>query len=150
VDRHLAQLNIARLRFPLSSPRVAGFVDGLTPMNALADASPGFVWRLQDETGQATAIPSPFGDDVIVNMSVWESIGALRDYAYSTEHLDYLRRRREWFDHDRLGAHLVLWWIPAGHLPTLEEAAQRLAHLVDHGPTGHAFTLRNVFDADGA
>jgi hypothetical protein len=144
---HLAQLNIARFRYPLDSPGMKGFMDGLEPVNALADASPGFVWRLAGEAGQgATDIRGPFGDDVIVNLSVWESVEALRNFTYHSGHLDYLRRRREWLHHDGIDAHLVLWWVDQGHVPTLDEAAQRLAHLVTHGPTGYAFTLRTVFE----
>ncbi len=144
---NLAQLNIARLRFALDSPQLKDFVDALPEINGLGDASPGFVWRLQDEAGDATGIVNPFGPDVIINLTVWESIEALRQYVYRSPHLDYMRRRREWFDHNGIDAHLVLWWVPPGHTPTVEEAAQRLAHLEKHGSTEHAFTLREPFDA---
>ena len=146
---HVAQLNIARFNQPLDSPEMKGFMDGLGPVNALADGSPGFVWRLVGEEGLgATDLRGPFGDDVIVNMSVWESVEALREFTYHSGHLDYLRRRREWLHHAGIDAHLVLWWVPEGHVPTLDEAAERLAHLVAHGPTGYAFTLRTVVPAD--
>lgn len=139
----LAQLNIARLRFGLETPELKAFVDGLPVINALAESSPGFVWRLQDESGDATHVPNPFGEGVIINLTVWESVDALRDFIYHTEHLDYMRRRREWFDHDGLAAYLVLWHVPDGHIPTIEEAADRLEHLVKHGASDYAFTFRD-------
>ncbi len=139
---NLAQLNIARLRFPLDSPELKDFVDGLPFINALAESSPGYVWRLQDDSGDATHIANPFGEGVIINLTVWESLEALRDFIYRTHHLEYMRRRREWFDHEGLPAYLVLWHVPDGHLPTIEEAADRLKHLVEHGPSEHAFTFR--------
>lgn len=141
---HIAQLNLARLRYPLDSPEVKEFVDAVPEINALADRSPGFVWRLTTpDTGDALNVRD-FGDDVIANLTVWETVQALRDYVYRTPHLDYMRRRREWFAHDGLGASLVLWRVPVGHIPTLDEARQRREHLIEHGPTPHAFTLRHV------
>lgn len=142
---NLAQLNIARLRFPLDGPELKDFVDALPEINALGDNSPGFVWRLQDESGDATGVANPFGKDVILNLTLWESVEALRAYIYHTPHLEFMRRRREWFDHEGLPETLVLWWVPEGHLPTVDEAAERLAHLAQHGPTEHAFTLRKSF-----
>jgi len=137
---HLAHLNIARLRAPLDDPLLAGFVALLAPVNELADRSPGFVWRLADEDGDATAL-RPFGDDVIVNLTVWESPEALRAYAYDSAHVHALRRRREWFlPMDE--AAVVLWWIPAGTLPGLAEGAARLERLRRDGPGPEAFTLR--------
>lgn len=145
---HLAQVNIGRLRAPLESPEIAEFVAGLEPINSLADSSPGFVWRLQDDTGDATSI-RPFGDDsILVNMSVWESFEALRSYVYDSEHVVYMRRRREWFTKLET-ALLALWWIPAGTLPTTMDARERLAHLDAHGPSPHAFTFRRAFTPDG-
>ena len=121
-------------------------MDALDPVNAVVDASPGFVWRLQTEDGNATAI-RPFDDErLMVNMSVWESLEALRAFTYDDEtHRAVLKRRREWFE--RLEIEFVLWWVPAGHIPTLEEAKERLAHLQEHGPTPHAFTFRHNFPA---
>jgi hypothetical protein len=141
---HLAQLNIALPREPLESPLLAEFVAALEPANAIADRSPGFGWRLQTEEGDATGIRA-FGDDrLIVNMSVWESVEALRAFVYSGDHLAVMRRRREWFE--RMGeAFLALWWVPAGNVPTLGEAEERLDHLREHGPTPRAFTLRQHF-----
>ncbi|WP_117211835.1 DUF3291 domain-containing protein [Allorhizocola rhizosphaerae] len=141
---NLAQLNVARMRFPLDSPEMKDFVDALPEINALGDASPGFVWRLQGDNGDATGF-RPFGtDDVIINLTVWESVEALRDFIYRTTHLEFMRRRREWFTYEGLKNHLVLWPVPVGHTPTIEEAKARLDHLDTHGPTPHAFTLRQV------
>jgi len=141
---HLAQLNLARLAAPLTDPRLADFVAGLSKINAIADTAPGFVWRLVgDEADDATSL-RPFGADVIVNLTVWESIETLRLFAYKTSHLDYLRRRREWFV--PFGdLYAVNWWIPAGHRPTVDEAHDRLSRLRADGPTPDAFTLRAPF-----
>ncbi len=141
---HLAQCNIGRLRAPLDTPQLAGFVAALAPVNALADRAPGFVWRLQTDDGDATAI-RPFDDDMVaVNMSVWESMEALAAFTYSGEHRDVMRRRREWFE--RLSeAYLVLWWIPAGTFPTVEDARARLERLRKHGPSPDGFTFRAPF-----
>ncbi len=141
---HLAQVNIALPREPLDSELLRDFVEQLQPVNEVADASPGFVWRLQTEEGDATALRG-FGDDrLIVNMSVWESLEALRGFAYSQRaHLDVMRRRREWFE--RLPFYLVLWWVPAWHVPTVAEAEERLALLQAAGPTPDAFTFRAHF-----
>jgi len=142
---HLAQLNIARMRAPLESPLMADFVANLERINALAEASRGYVWRLQDEAGDATAL-RPFGDDVLVNMSVWTDVQSLSDYVYKSAHTEALKRRREWFE--RIAeAHQVLWWVPAGHRPDLQEAAERLAHLREHGATAHAFSFRQALAA---
>lgn len=142
---NLAQLNIARVRFPLDGPELKDFVDGLPEINALGDNSPGFVWRLTDDGGaDATALrPYAGQDDILINMSVWVSLEALRDFVYHTKHLEYMRRRREWFDHAGLEAYLVLWWVPEGHLPTVAEGKERLEHLVKHGPSPRAFTFRD-------
>jgi uncharacterized protein DUF3291 len=145
---HLAQLNVAIPRAPLTDPVMAGFVAGLPVLNAIADAAPGFVWRLVDDGGADATGLRPFGGDIMVNMSVWESVEALRAYTYRVpEHLEALRRRREFFAHEGLANHLALWWIPAGTIPTLAEARERLAHLDAHGPTAVAFTLRTAFPA---
>jgi len=144
---HLAQLNVGRLLGPTDSPVVAEFMEALDPINALADASPGFVWRFQTEDGNATA-ERPFADDtILVNFSTWESVEALADYVYRSVHVEYLRRRREWFS-GLEDVHTVLWWVPAGHRPTAQEAVERLEHLRAHGPTPHAFTFRHRFDPD--
>ncbi|MER6401205.1 DUF3291 domain-containing protein [Kitasatospora sp. NPDC086009] len=141
---HLAQLNVATLRHPLDDPRTAPFVELLEPINTAADGAPGFVWRLtEDGEADATGL-RPAGENVIVNLSVWESQEALWDFTYRSGHLDATRRRREWF-HRHAEAHLVLWWIPAGHLPTVGEALARLADLREHGPSPRAFTFASSF-----
>lgn len=146
---HLAQVNIALPVEPLDSAALAGFVAKLEPVNALADGAPGFVWRLQTEDGDATAIRA-FGDDrLIVNMSVWESIEALWAYVYDGGHLEVMRRRREWFTR-MAESHMVLWWLPAGEAPSVAEAERRLAMLQAEGPTPHAFTFKRRFPPPGA
>jgi hypothetical protein len=146
-SHELAQLNVGRMLAPVESPEIAGFVAELEPINRLADASPGFVWRLQTEQGDATSIRPTEDDLFLINMSVWTSIEALRAFTYSTAHVEVRRRRREWFE--RLAtAHLVLWWVPAGHRPTVEEALGRLDLLRRDGPTPAAFTFRTPFEPD--
>lgn len=140
----LAQLNIARMRAPLESPVMAGFVALLDEVNALAERSPGFVWRLKGDGNDATSL-RPFDDDyIIVNMSVWESIDDLRAYVYKSAHAAPMRRRREWFKHFD-GAYMVLWWVEAGHTPSVGEARQRLRQLAAQGPTADAFTFKQPF-----
>lgn len=146
---HLAQVNIGRLKAPLDSPTLAGFVARLDEINALADRSPGFVWRLQTEEGNATYL-RPYEDDrILFNLSVWATLDALRDYVYRSAHAELLRQRQDWFTRFE-GAFLALWWVPAGHLPSVEEAKERLAHLETHGPTPFAFTFNAVFPSDSA
>lgn len=141
---HLAQLNIARVLAPVDSPQLADFMAALHPINALAESAPGFVWRLQTDEGNATAI-RPFDDDmVLVNMSVWDSIEALADFVYRSDHRSVLARRREWFEKQE-EPYLVLWWVPADRIPTVEEAKARLELLVRHGPSPEAFTFRSPF-----
>lgn len=143
---HLAQCNIARLRAPLDSPQLAGFVAALEPVNQLAESAPGFVWRLQTEEGNATAI-RPYDDDMmLVNMSVWESVEALAAFTYDTAHRDVMRGRRQWFEKPA-EAYLVLWWIPAGTRPTVADAKSRLETLRGQGPSPAAFTFRVPFPA---
>ncbi|HSS10458.1 MAG TPA: DUF3291 domain-containing protein [Acidimicrobiales bacterium] len=147
---HLAQMNIGRLRAPVDSAEVAEFVAFLDPINALADTAPGFVWRLQTEDGNATAVRVLDDDTLIVNMSVWESLDALATFVYESRHRDVMRRRREWF-HRMAEAYLVLWWIEAGHIPAVAEAEERLLHLRRHGPTAQAFTFKALHPApDGS
>jgi hypothetical protein len=146
MDYHLAQINIARLVAPIDDPRIAGFVSQLGPINALADSAPGFVWRLQSESGNATDVPFSGDPFVIVNMSVWESIEALRDFTYSSRHIELFRDRARWFEKmDK--PHYCLWWVPAGHIPTLDEGRERLRHFQEHGATPHAFWFSQQFPA---
>jgi hypothetical protein len=140
----LVELNIARAVAPLDHPAMADFVANLDRVNALGDASPGFVWRLQDESGAATSIRAFEDPRIIVNLTVWSSIEALREYAYRSAHVEVFRRRREWFT-PLDGPSLVLWWVPAGHRPTVAEAKERLEHLASDGPTAAAFTLKATF-----
>lgn len=143
-DYQLAQVNIGRIRGPMDSEVMAEFAAALDPINAVADAAPGFVWRLQDDDGNATAIQVFDDDRMLINMSVWASLDTLADFVMHTEHRDYLRRRREWFE--RIEQPFVaLWWVPAGHVPTPVEAKARVDHLAEHGPTSHAFSFRQAF-----
>jgi Domain of unknown function (DUF3291) len=141
----LAQLNIAHLKAPLDSPLLADFVANLDRINLLADASDGFRWRLEAEEEQAISSPL-FGDDVIVNMSVWRDLDALRDFVYNTAHTGIMKRRREWFA-QAAQAYVVLWWVPSGHRPSLSEAADRLEQLRQRGPSSTAFTFGRIFGA---
>jgi heme-degrading monooxygenase HmoA len=140
----IAQINIGRARGPVDGPMLADFMALLDPVNELADAAPGFVWRLQDDAGNNTSL-RPYDDDrIIVNMSVWESIDALWDFVYASAHLAVMRRRREWFERFE-STYLGLWWIPAGTIPTVDDAKLRLASLDEHGPTPYAFTFKKRF-----
>ncbi len=145
MDWHLAQLNVARLLAPVDDPAIADFYDNLDNMNSLAERSPGYVWRLQTDEGDATAL-HPIDDDelIIINLTVWEDVKALADYVFRSDHAAFLRRRGEWFE--RYGsAYLALWWVPAGTLPTIDDALARLAHIEQHGPTPTAFTFARRF-----
>lgn len=134
------------MKAPLDDPVMEGFVARLEPLNALADRSPGFVWRLQGEEGNATAI-RVFDDDLILfNMSLWESIDALQSYVYHSDHIEALRQRSDWFE-PYAKASLVLWWVPAGHEPSVREARERLEMLWNDGPSASAFTFRTHFPA---
>jgi hypothetical protein len=138
---HLAQVNIALPLAPIESDQLAEFVAALDPINALADQASGFVWRLQTEAGDATAVKG-FGDErLIVNLSVWESLEALSEFVFHSAHVDVMRRRREWFER-MASSYAALWWVPYGHRPAVTEAEDRLEHLRREGPTERAFTFR--------
>lgn len=139
----LAQLNIAIMKEPLESPSMADFVANLDRINTLAENSPGFVWRLQTEEGDATAM-RPMGEDILVNLSVWQDVESLHKYVYDSAHIEIMRRRNEWFERMK-EAYVVLWWIPKGQYPTESEAITKLKFLRENGPTKEAFTFRNVF-----
>lgn len=145
----LAQINIAVKKAPLDSPVMADFMANLVAINALAERTPGFVWRLQTEEGNATALrPIEDDDDTLINMSVWADVESLRLYVYQTTHVDFMRRRHEWFE--RMTApYQALWWVPAGHLPTVEEGLARLELLSERGPSPEAFTFRQRFPPPG-
>jgi len=141
---HLTQINISRLLAPLDDPRIAGFVNQLDEINALADDAPGFVWRLQSDSGNATDIA--YNDDpfVIVNMSVWESVEALRDFAYKSQHVKVLRDRANWFEKMDKPSY-CLWWIPVGHIPAVAEGRERLEHYQANGATPYSFWFSQQF-----
>lgn len=145
---HLAQANVGRLVAPMDSAELAEFAAQLPEINGLADNSPGFVWRLVDDQGaDATTLRPEDGDDMLlINCSVWESVEALREFTFHTDHLRVLSRRREWF-HRMSEQHLALWWIPAGRHPTVAEAMERIALVRAHGPGPEAFTFREPFPA---
>ena len=144
LNYHLAQINIARMLAPIYDPIMAEFVAQLPPINALADESPGFVWRLQSECGDATSIKVYDDDFVIVNLTVWESVDALREYVYKSAHRGVLRDRKRWFQKFD-GPYYALWWVPAGHLPSTEEGKERLDYLREHGDSAYAFSFKNIF-----
>ena len=144
----LAQLNIGIIRGPMDSPVMAEFAANLERINAVAEATPGFVWRLQTEEGDATAIRPFDNENMLVNMSVWKDIESLRRYVYHSAHVEVMRRRREWFEPMR-EAFLVLWWVPPGHRPSIAEAIAHLERLRRHGPSPEAFTFRHSFPQPG-
>jgi hypothetical protein len=140
----LAQLNIGIIRGPMDSPVMAEFAANLQRINAVADLSPGFVWRLQTEDGDATAL-RPFEEEsMLVNMSVWRDIASLSAYVYNSAHVELMRRRRQWFERMQ-EAFVVLWWVPKGHRPTVTEAIAKLEILRANGPTAEAFSFRQAF-----
>ena len=143
---HLAQINIARLLAPIDDPLLADFVAQLSPVNALADQSPGFVWRLQTESGDATSLKVYDDDMVIVNLTVWESVESLREFVYKSAHSGVMRDRRKWFEKFD-GPYFAMWWIPAGHIPTKEEAKERMDYLRQHGDSPFVFSWKNIFPA---
>ncbi len=140
----LAQVNVGRLQAPLDSAQLKDFTEGLEPVNAVADQSDGFVWRLQDESGDATGFRILGDPELLINLSVWRDIDALTAFMYSGRHRELLKRRREFF-HRLEEAVTALWWVPAGHRPTIEEAGERLVRLREQGPTAYAFSLRTTF-----
>jgi hypothetical protein len=146
---HLAQVNIGRVRAPLSDPIMAEFAGALNEINALAESSPGFVWRLKDDSGNATSIaafPDPL---IIVNLSVWTDVASLHTYAYRTVHAKFFARRAAWFEKFE-PAHLALWWVPVGEMPTVNDAKERLASIDQNGATPFAFTFKQAFPAPEA
>jgi hypothetical protein len=145
---HIAQMNIGTTLYPLEDPRIAEFMARLDEVNALADVSPGFVWRLQSASGNATDIKVSDDPNFIVNMSVWVSVEALFDFVYKSSHRLVMAKRREWFVRPSR-AYMVLWWIAAGERPTVAEGLARLTHLDAHGPSAHAFTFREKFPPPG-
>ena len=143
---HIAQMNVATAMFDLDDPRIAEFMAQLDDVNALADRSIGFVWRLQDETGNATAIKTDGDPRFIVNMSVWASIDDLFAFVYRTTHTKVMVRRREWFERPDAAVQ-VLWWVETGHEPTVDEGLAKLEELRTNGPSAAAFTFKERFPA---
>lgn len=145
---HLAQLNIAKAKYSLDALEIKDFVDNLEPINALAESSPGFIWRLKDESGDATDIQAFDDPNIIVNMSVWESSDSLKNFMFKTHHRDFMRRKQEWF-YKLPEASYVLWWVPVNHTPTMGEALEKLTYLREHGESPKAFSFkRNYSEAD--
>ncbi len=143
----IAQINIGRILGAMDSPVMKEFKDNLDPINALAEQTPGFVWRLKDDNNNATSIHVYEDPYLLINMSVWENIDALFRYVYTSAHTPYIRRRREWFEKMTVPM-MALWWIPGGHIPTPTEAKARLEHLDQHGATPYAFTFKQRFTVE--
>jgi hypothetical protein len=137
-SHHLAQLNIGRIRYEIVDPRMADFTNNLAMVNALAERTPGFVWRFIDESGNSTST-RPYADSrIAINLTMWENVGALEHFVYQTIHKRFYGRRAEWFEHFE-NAYFVMWWVPVGRRPTVEEALARLEHLRQEGPSDYAF-----------
>ena len=140
---HLAQINIARALAALDEPLMAGFVARLDDVNALAEASPGFVWRLKSETGNATDVQAFDDPRILVNMSVWRTPEQLKDYVFRSAHVEVMRQRKAWFERPS-DVNTALWWVAAGHIPTVEEGKERLEYLRRHGETEFAFSFASL------
>ena len=143
---HIAQFNVAKMVASFDDAVMQSFVDGLEPINTMADNSPGFIWRLQDDSGDATSIQAFEDERMLVNMSVWESLDALKGFVYRSAHLDYLRNQKAGFE-PLTGPSLVLWWVQEGHIPTVDEGKHRLEILDSRGPSQEAFTFSHNFSA---
>lgn len=140
----LAQLNIAKAKYPLDAPEIADFVDNIPTINAIAEASAGFIWRLKDDGGDATSFVVFDDPSWLVNLSVWRDVESLKHFMLKTHHVDFMKRKREWFE-PQAEATYVLWWVPQGHIPTVSEAIERLMHLRQHGDSAQAFSFRTPF-----
>jgi hypothetical protein len=150
MDLHLAQVNIGRILAPMDSPTMAEFADNLDRINTLAEQSPGFIWRLQDVYNNNATSLKFFDDDfMIVNMSVWDSADSLFNYVYRTDHVEVYKKRASWFEKMPV-MHMALWYTPIGHIPTVQEAMERLEHIRNHGDTPFAFTFRKRFTVEDA
>ena len=149
MEYYLAQLNIAQMKAPLDDPLMKRFVEWLEPINKLADESPGFIWRLQSDEGDATSIRAFEDELMLVNMSVWESVEALKSYVFDSDHVQVMRERAQWFEQMDTPK-TVLWWIPKGHIPTIEEAKERLRLLTENGVCEDAFTFSRPFPLPGS
>ncbi|MEL6193904.1 MAG: DUF3291 domain-containing protein [Bacteroidota bacterium] len=146
---HLAQINISRLLAPLDDPMIKEFNDFIDPVNKLGEDSPGFVWRLKDESGASSShVETPFDDDIIVNFTVWENLESLYAFSFTTVHAYFLKNRNKWFGKYE-GNRLAMWWIPAGHIPSLEEGVEKLRKLDAEGPSPEVFTFKVLYGPDG-
>jgi Domain of unknown function (DUF3291) len=143
-DYYLAQINIALMKAPIEDPVMAEFAAALNEVNAVADRSPGFVWRLQTSSGNATNIRAYSDSRMLVNLSVWRSVEQLKAYVYNSLHGDFFVRRRQWFEKYQ-GEHFAMWWIPSGYLPTVEEGKAKLDYLALHGDSPECFTFAKPF-----
>jgi hypothetical protein len=149
IGMHLAQLNVGHMRAPKESEQLREFVEGLEPLNALAEGSPGFVWRLKGGEEPDATVSHDYGDYLLINFSVWEDRETLWNYVYRTAHLPMLQRRREWFLR-AAEPYSVMWWIPEGSVPTLEEGMARLARLREAGAGPQAFTFKDFYESNEA
>jgi len=147
MEYHLAQINIAKMLAPIDSPVMAEFVANLDSINALAEGSPGFVWRLKDEANNATSIKVYDDDFIIVNMSVWENAGALHQFVYQSHHVEIFKQRRQWFER-MSDMHMALWYIPKDYTPTALDGVERLNYLRNNGETPFAFSFKKQFTVD--
>jgi hypothetical protein len=145
---HIAQLNVGRVLAPTDSPQLGEFMAKLDEINALADGSPGFVWRLKSDSGNATDIQVSEDPFFLVNMSVWATIESLFEFVYRSSHTSVMVRRRQWFERPQ-DAYMVLWWVPAGHVPSVAEALARLEELRRNGPSQRAFTFSKRYPPPG-
>lgn len=143
-NHQIAQINIARMLAPIDDPLMQDFVAQLAPINALADGTPGFVWRLQSDSGDATSIKVYDDEFIIINLTVWVDVDALRKYVYKSDHSKVMRERKRWFE-KFAGPYYALWWIPAGHIPSTGEGKERLGYLREHGDTAYAFSFKKTF-----
>jgi len=141
---HVAQINVGTIKYPQDDPRMSGFMNRLDEINALAERSPGYVWRMQSESGNATDIDVGGAALFIANMSVWVSVETLFDYVYKTVHREVMIQRRRWFERPA-DLYQALWWIPAGHIPSAEEGLFRIEVLKEKGPSPAAFTFNERF-----
>jgi len=146
VRHFLAQVNIGKIKAPLESDQMSGFVNNLNRINELAEKSTGFVWRLKEDNNNATSIKVFEDDFMLINMSVWESIETLYQFVYQSAHVDYLKRRKEWFE-KMTEIYAALWWIPETHTITPAEAIERLIHIRQHGETPFPFSFKKQFTA---
>lgn len=148
---HLAQANIAKFKASLDSPVMKEFTDFITPINKLAEESPGFIWRLKDNEGRSSSyIETPFKDQMMaVNLSLWQNIEVLNQFVYHTVHSYFFKNKKRWFDPQGISM-AVMWWLPIGQLPTLHMAKDKLEFLEKHGPTPMAFNHKQTFNAQGS